>query len=254
MAEARGGRTGNRDARDLAPELAARALAAWREHDAAHALHNHDRAAVHEADAPRALVLELLARSGPGRDLFNACARLGRLIADAGASPSLAVSTLEGAARALSDLGIAFDAARLAPARASIAEGYFAVVVEGERASARAAWEYPGCAVRASEDTVAIVAGHPAEEGEPLADWAARVALAVSREGYRRAIVGGPQAAINELAQALDLLGIERVAAPPSSRGPRAGGDRTPGSPGATGSAGATGSTRTGWLASWFKR
>jgi hypothetical protein len=188
---------------------AERALAAWREHDAAHALHEPDRAAIRATDAPRALVLELLARPGaPTRDLYNACARLGRLLADAGASPSLAVATVDGAARALADLGIACDVAGLSPARASVAEGYFAVVTEGERAAARRAWEYPACAVRIAKDTVAIVAGYPADDGEALADWSARVALSVSRDGYKQAILSGSEAAKSELTQALSLLGV----------------------------------------------
>ncbi len=184
------------------------ALASWREHDAAHALHGHDRAALRATDAPRALVLEHLVRPGPARDLYNACARLGRLLADAGASPSLAVSTLDGAARALKEAGVDWDLARLAPARASVAEGYFATIVEGEKLAARRAWEYPACAVKVGKDVVAIVAGFPAEDGEALADWAARVALAVSREGHRSAILAGEGPAVAELTQALSLLGI----------------------------------------------
>jgi hypothetical protein len=193
----------------LTTDQAARALAAWREHDAAHAIHGTDREAIGTTDAARALVLELLVRPGAGRDLYNACARLGRLLAEAGASPSLAVATVDGAARALSELGIASGPERLSPARASVAEGYFAVTVEGERTAARSAWEYPSCAVRVSKDTVAIAAGYPADDGEALADWSARVALSVSRDAYKRALVSGPPAAAAELAQALSLVGIE---------------------------------------------
>jgi len=202
-------------AHDLPPDVGRdahqqeRALAAWREHDAKHALHGADRDAVRTTDPPRALVLELLARPGPGRDLYNACARLGRLLADAGASPSLAVATIDGAARALEEIGIACDAECLSPARASVAEGYFAVIVESERASARRAWEYPACAVRVTKDTVAIVAGYPADDGEALADWSARVALAVSREGYKHAVLAGSEAAKAELGQALSMVGVQ---------------------------------------------
>lgn len=185
-----------------------RALATWHEHDAAHALHAHDRDAIRATDAPRALVLEHLARPCPGRDLYSACARLGRLLADAGASPSLAVATLDGAARALADAGIAYDPALLLPARASIGEGYFAGIIEGERASARRAWEYPACSVKVGKDTVAIVAGYPADDGEALADWGARVALAVSRAGYRSAVLAGSDAAKAELTQALSMVGV----------------------------------------------
>jgi len=200
------------DAGELSVQDSERALAAWREHDAAHALHGHDRDAIRGTDAPRALVLEHLARPGPARDLYNACARLGRLLGDAGASPSLAVATLDGAARALSDVGIAFDPARLAPARASTAEGYFAAVLEGERAAARRAWEHPACSVKVGKDVVAIVAGYPADDGEALADWAARVAVAVSREGYRSAVVAGSEAAKAELTQALSMVGVTLAA------------------------------------------
>ncbi len=182
---------------------------AWRQHDARHALHGADRDAIVSTGAPRALVLELLARPGPGRDLYNACARLGRLLADAGASPSLAVATIDGAAHALSALGVAHDLERLAPARASVAEGYFAVIIESERAAARRVWDYPACAVSITKDTVAIVAGYPADDGEGLADWSARVALAVSREGYERAVLAGSEAAKTELEQALSLVGVK---------------------------------------------
>jgi hypothetical protein len=195
----------------LGPGDAERALAAWREHDAVHALHGPDREAIRASDPPRALVLELLARPGPVRDLYNACARLGRLLADAGASPSLAVATIDGAMDALRELGVAVDTARLSPARASVAEGYFAVTIESERTASRRTWEYPGCAVRVAKTTVAIVAGYPADDGEALADWSARVALAVSRDGYEQAILSGSEAARAELGQALTLVGVELV-------------------------------------------
>lgn len=200
-------------AQDLPPTLpdAERALASWLEHDRAHALHNDDRAAIRATAAPRSLVLEHLARPGPARDLYNACARLGRLLADAGASPSLAVATMDGASQALADLGSAFDPARLPPARASVAEGYFAVITESERVAARRAWEYPACSVKVATDVVAIVAGHPGDDGEALADWAARVALAVTRDGHRSAILAGEGAAKAELAQALELVGVRLV-------------------------------------------
>ena len=201
-----------RDSAHSAPDSApARALIAWRAHDTKSALHGADREAVRSTDAPRALVLELLMRPGPGRDLYNACARLGRLLADAGASPSLAVATIDGAARALEELGIPCEVERLAPARASVAEGYFAVVVENERASARRAWDYPACAVRISKDTVGIAAGYPSEDREALADWSARVALAVSRAGYKHAALAGSEAARAELEQALSLVGVDLV-------------------------------------------
>jgi len=185
-----------------------RALATWREHDIAYALHAADRDAVRASDAPRALVLEHLARPGPARDLYSACARLGRLLADCGASPSLLAATLDGAARAFEEVEIAWDPARLAPARASLAEGYSAALLESERVAARRAWDYPACAVKVAKDVVAIACGYPSDDREALADWAARVAAAVSREGYRSAILSGEAAAKAEVTAALSLVGV----------------------------------------------
>ena len=187
---------------------AERALRAWCDHDAAHALHGDDRAAIGATEAPRALVLEQLSHPGAARDLYNACACLGRLLAAAGASPSLAVATLDGAADALSRTGVTADPARLAPARAATAEGYFAAIVDGERAAARRAWEYPACSARVAKDTVAIVAGYPEEDGEALAEWAGRVAVAVSRDGYRSAVLAGAGEAKAALTRALSMVGV----------------------------------------------
>lgn len=203
---------------DAAPDLQ-RALAAWREHDTKRSLHAPDREAIRSTDAARALVLELLARPLPSRDLYNACARLGRLLADAGASPSLAVCTIDGAVRALADTGAPVDDARVPSACASVAEGYVAVVVESERGLARRAWEYPGCAVRVSKDTVAVACGDPADEGDAVADWAARVALSASRDGYKQALLSGAEAARTEVTQALALVGITVVDSVEPARG-----------------------------------
>jgi hypothetical protein len=216
-----GGRSGERqDSGDGSGEHAAdrwseRALAAWREHDLTHALHATDRDAVRATDAPRALVLEHLAHPLASRDLFNACARLGHLLAEAGASPSLAAATLDGAVHALRDR--ALDESRAA-ARASLTEGYVSGVVDAERASARATWEYPTCAVQVRKDVMAIAAGFPTADADALAEWAARVALAVSRAGCRFAVLAGDAVARAELTQALALVGVTvRTSAEPSS-------------------------------------
>jgi hypothetical protein len=185
-----------------------RILAAWREHDAARAIHPTDRDAIRATEAARALVVELFDR--PARDLYNACALLGRLLADVGASPSLAVSTIDGLARALSDTKTAFDDARISPARASVAEGYVSALREGERENANATWAYPACAVVLDDETAAIAAGYP-DDGDGLSDWAAKIASKLSKAGTRTAIVGGNERAKQELGEALKLVGI-RVA------------------------------------------
>jgi hypothetical protein len=198
----------------LDPSRVERALAAWRVHDVARGIHPVDRQAVRATEAARALVLELFDR--PARDLYNACAQLGRLLADAGASPSLAVSTIDGAAHALASVGVAPDGARVPSARASVAEGYFAAIRQAERDEARRAWDPPACLVPLDDTTVAIAAGHPADDGEGLAEWAAKVAAKVSKSGARAAVVAGPEAAKREIAEALRLVGVEaRDALPP---------------------------------------
>ena len=191
----------------LDPSAIERALAAWREHDVARAFHAADREAIRATEAARALVLELFSR--PARDLYNACALLGRLLADAGASPSLAASTIDGAVRALADAKFTQDESRVAVARASLAEGYVSAVREAERDDARRAWDYASCVVPLDDETVAIAAGYPASDGEELADWAAKIALTASKSGAKAAVVAGPEPVKREVAEALKLLGID---------------------------------------------
>lgn len=195
-----------RSPRDLDPALLERALAAWREHDVARAIHPADREAVRATEAARALVLELFDR--PARDLYNACAQLGRLLGDAGASPSLAATTIDGAALALSGAGIAYEPSRLAPARGALAEGYVAAMRAAEREDSRRAWEYPACVVPLDDTMVAIAAGYPSDDGERAAEWAGRVAAKLSKAGVRTAVVSGGELAKREITDALVLVGI----------------------------------------------
>jgi hypothetical protein len=184
---------------------AERILAAWREHDVTRAIHPVDREAIRATEAARALVVELFDR--PARDLYNACALLGRLLADAGASPSLAVSTIDGLARALADTKTAYDDARIGPARASVAEGYVSAIRDVEHESANATWAYPSCVVTLDDETAAVAAGYP-DDGDGLADWAARIASKLSKAGTRTAVVAGNETAKRVLGEALSLVGI----------------------------------------------
>jgi hypothetical protein len=193
---------------DRSPEPLDAALAVWRRRDLAHALHPEDRAAIDATDPPRALVLELLAFTSHERDLYSACARLGRSLAEAGASPTLAVTTLDGAADALQSVSLSCGGERMRAARASLAEGYIATRSEFAHAEATRAWEYPACAVPLDALTVAVAGGYPSGDNEALSDWCARVALAVSKAGYRRARVGGPERTRCELEAALRGLGV----------------------------------------------
>ncbi len=186
-------------------------LDAWAKLDAARALHPADHLALRSTEPARSLVAELLL-AGAERDLWNACARLGGMMADEGASPSLAAGTIDNAALAL---GIT-DSSRVAPARASLLEGYVASVRELERGNAAAAWDYPNCVVKIDNDVVAIACGRPTEDRDGLTAWAERIASKLSKAKVKRAVLEGSEEARAELASALELVGIALGPAPAS--------------------------------------
>lgn len=188
------------------------ALEAWAKLDSARALHPSDHRVLVDAEPVRSLVLELLT-AGAERDLWNACARLGRVMAEAGASPSLASATIDHAAMAV---GLA-DPARIAPARASLVEGYVASVRDTERTSSAAAWDYPSCVVSLEDGVAAVACGHPTDDADALTVWAEGVARGLRRTHVKRAVLAGSEAARSELASVLELIGI---ALGPSSLGP----------------------------------
>jgi hypothetical protein len=107
------------------------------------------------------------------------------------------------------------DAAWVAPARAALAEAFVASREDATRAEAIARWEYPACIVGLQDATVAIAAGYPEEDVEALAAWASRVAHEAALAGVRRAFVSGSRAAEAALADALQVAGIQRIAAYP---------------------------------------
>ena len=186
-------------------------LAAWAKLDAARALHPADHLVLRSTEPARSLVAELLT-AGAERDLWNACARLGGMMADEGASPSLASGTIDNAASAL---GIN-DPARIAPARASLIEGYVASVREVERGASAATWDYPNCVVKVENDVVAIACGRPTDDRDGLAAWAERIASKLIKAKVKRAILEGGDIARSELASALELVGIALGPAPAS--------------------------------------
>lgn len=188
-------------------------LLAWADLDAARALHALDREVIRSTEAARSLVLDLFDRAAPARDLFNACARLGGLMAEAGASPSLAAQTIDCAEQALVAAKVSYDAARIGAARASVLEGFVAAIRDAERAQSMHAWEYPSCAVALADGTVAIACGFPSDDAEAIAGWAARAASRLSKEKVRRVVLSGPERARAELESAVELVGI-RAGAP----------------------------------------
>ncbi|MEO6574775.1 MAG: hypothetical protein ABIP89_13100, partial [Polyangiaceae bacterium] len=196
----------------------------WCELDHARALLPVDHEIIDSTRALRTLVVDLFhdsasarADTGPARDLFNACAMLGRMIAERGGSPTGAMASMHHADRALGLDTIEASAerelreARWFSARAALAEGFAAARTEMARKDAAASWEFPRCAVAIGESTMAFAAGYPDDDGEALAAWAGRVANAAVRGGARRAIVTGREDAKRALVDALSTIGVEVV-------------------------------------------
>jgi hypothetical protein len=185
-------------------------VAAWSAKDRTRAVLPADRAVVEASGAIRALIVDLVLAGGPEDELYDAAAVLGRLIAQRGGSPTLASATLDHAADVLE----ARNAPWLVPARAAVAEGFSATLVENAALEAMRTWEFPSCAVPLGHAGLAICAGHPSDDDEVLAAWAARVAKASALAGVRRAVVSGGERASAALVDALGLVGIEVNEAP----------------------------------------
>jgi hypothetical protein len=182
-------------------------VAAWCARDRESAVLPADRQIVDASAALRTWIVDRALSAGPHDDLYDACAILGRFIAQRGGSPTLASLTINHAADALGVRGSTW----IAPACAAVAEGFAATLVESALRSAMHAWEFPSCAVALDESTIAVAAGHPSDDPEVIAAWAARIAKAAALKGVRRAIVSGGDMARSAVVDALALVGIEVV-------------------------------------------
>lgn len=185
-------------------------VAAWAEKDRQRAVLTADRDLISAAAGIRALIVDLVLAEGPNDELFDACAVLGRVVAQRGGSPTLASATLDHLADVLGKR----DASWLVPGRAAVAEGFCATAVEDARSDSLRAWEYPSCAVPLGQAGVAIAAGHPSDDDEVVSAWAARVAKAAALAGIRRAVVSGGERACAALIDAFSIVGIEVNEAP----------------------------------------
>lgn len=185
-------------------------VAAWSAKDRARAVLPADREIVDGTGAVRALIVDLVLAGGPEDELYDACAVLGRIIAQRRGSPTLASATLDHAADALE----ARAAPWLVPGRAAVAEGFAATLVEDARREAMHSWEYPSCVVPLGQAALAIAAGHPSDDEEVISAWAARIAKAAALAGVRRAVVAGGERACAALVDALTLVGVEVNTAP----------------------------------------
>jgi hypothetical protein len=180
-------------------------VAEWCNRDRARCVLPADREIVDASTGVRALVVDMAATGGAEDELYDASAVMGRLIAQRGGSPTLASATLDHACEAMGTP----SAPWLVPARAALAEGFAAALIESVRAEDMRSWEFPACAVLLGEAAVAVTAGHPSDDDEVLAAWAGRVAKGAAAKGVRRAVVAGNDRARAAVVDALALVGIE---------------------------------------------
>jgi hypothetical protein len=185
-------------------------LEKWAEIDRARAVLPADRAIIEASTSLRAHILDLVGTPGESDELFDACAMLGRMIADRGGSPTFASATLDGACEAL---GLVAPAS-LVPARATVVEAFSTALAESARREASRGWEYPSCAVPLGQAGVAIAAGLPSDDDEQIDAWAARVAKAAALAGVRRAVISGSERACAALVDAFALVGVEAQVTP----------------------------------------
>jgi hypothetical protein len=183
------------------------AVAAWIARDETQAVLPSDRRAIAESESLRALIVELVIADAGGDEIFDACAALGRAIAQNQCSPTLAAVTIDHAADALSARGAPW----IVPARAALLEGFTAVMVERAVTDGLRAWEFPHCAVPIGPGSIAIAAGPPTDDDEALAAWAGRVAQACALQGIRRATLAGHEKARRALADAFAVVGVRVV-------------------------------------------
>jgi hypothetical protein len=179
-------------------------VTAWSEADAACAVLPEDREAIAQSAGVRALVVDLVTSGADPDEVFDACAVLGRLVAQHRGSPTLAASMIDHAADALSARGAAW----VEPARASLVEAFTADSVSQAVAAALQTWEFPHCTVPLGPGAIAVAAGYPCDDREALGTWAARVAQASALQGVRQATVAGPDPARCALAEAFATVGV----------------------------------------------
>ncbi|WP_394838835.1 hypothetical protein LVJ94_18250 [Pendulispora rubella] len=183
---------------------------AWCTQDHARALLPADHDVVEATRTLRALIVEGIVGHLAQRDVLHACWRLGHLIATRGGSPTLLGSTLDGA-YAVTATGSDFAIDPWVSMRAAAAEGFAAAQADLARADAAAAWDYPFCAVRIDEESVAVTGGYPDDDAAAIEVWAGRVAQCVARAGYRRAYVSGRVEVCRALEDALSFVGVGRI-------------------------------------------
>jgi hypothetical protein len=181
------------------------ALRTWSEGEHRSALSSADHSVIDATYAIRETIVDFALRPDRDEELYDACAVLGRVLANAGASASLAATSIDHACEAMGERTPPWSI----PARAAMAEGFARAMADTIRGDGHASWDFPASAVRLDETTIAIAAGHPSDDEEILAAWAGRAARAAACDGIRRAIISGPDRPRAALAEALAIVGID---------------------------------------------
>jgi len=181
-----------------------RCVAAWNAADTDCAVLPADRHVIEHTSAVRGLIVELASPGIATDELFDACAILGRLVAQHRGSPTLAALTIDHAAAALGEPNPSWKAA----ARAAVLEGFAAALIESIRREANDAWEFPRCVVSIGDRTIAVAAGYPGEDDQEIAAWVDRVARGAALQGAKMAFVSGPEDVRTRMIDALNVAGI----------------------------------------------
>jgi hypothetical protein len=178
---------------------------AWCALDVTTAVLAADREAIATSLSVRSLIVDFARAGGKDEEIYDACAALGRVIAEHRGSGTLASSTIDNAAAVLPGC----DPSWLASGRAVVVEAFTAALLEEARQDALRSWEFPACVVWLPDGCIAIAAGLPSAEAEELSAWAARIARGAALQGVRRAyIAAGPAHARRAVEEALDVVGV----------------------------------------------
>jgi hypothetical protein len=139
-------------------------------------------------------------------DAQNLASALGRVLAQAGATPTLAATILDPIVQGREG-GVL---------RAALFEA-FAGAREEQRATEEALrWELPGCAAYLGNGRFAVCANPPHADDAAVA-WADRTAAGLVKRGAREVVLSGEGLARKCLEEALELVGIPFVAEAPES-------------------------------------
>ena len=155
------------------------------------------------------------------KDTLHLAAALGRVLAQADASPTLAATALDPFLDGCSSR-------HQASLRAALFESYSSFRLEAVKHEDARAWEFPHCAVPLGDGRYAVCASLPVTDPEEISEWADRVAAALVRAGAKRVHLSGTGRPQTALVDALELVGVPHSSADASGPTPQRHGFRFP--------------------------